>query len=358
MLETIKSFLCIKLIFLNLSNEKKLKIIKENKKLKKMLNVNLLDYKLVSCRYLIIYNNGYGKEYNSYNNQLIFEGEYFDRQRNGYGKEYNKINGKLLFEGKYINGKGKEYYTNGPLKFEGIYFFGRRYNGRGYGDDGSVLYELVEGKGNMYDLEYIINYSYSGQYLNGEGAEYFKNNKIKFKGIFFNGLKWTGYGYNSIGQIIYALNNGNGKVKELDCFGNLIFVGQYKYGKRNGVGKEFRNNFVKFEGEYLNGERKGKGKEYKDKSREILFEGIYLYDNRIKGKEYHKIGKLDFEGEYLFNKKWNGKGYDENGNIIYELKHGNGKVKEYDDNDRLIFEGQYIEGKRFGKWKKYNNNKL
>ena len=86
------------------------------------INVNLLDYKLVSCRYLIIYNNGYGKEYNSYNNQLIFEGEYFDRQRNGYGKEYNKINGKLLFEGKYINGKGKEYYTNGPLKFEGIYF--------------------------------------------------------------------------------------------------------------------------------------------------------------------------------------------------------------------------------------------
>ena len=167
------------------------------------INVNLLDYKLVSCRYLIIYNNGYGKEYNSYNNQLIFEGEYFDRQRNGYGKEYNKINGKLLFEGKYINGKrngkGKEYYTNDHLKFEGIYFFGRRYNGRGYGDDGSVLYELVEGKGNMYDLEYIINYSYSGQYLNGEGAEYFKNNKIKFKGIFFNGLKWTGYGYNSIG---------------------------------------------------------------------------------------------------------------------------------------------------------------
>ena len=51
----------------------------------------------------------------------------------------------------------------------------------------------------MYDLEYIINNSYSGQYLNGEGAEYFKNNKIKFKGIFFNGLKWTGYEYNSIG---------------------------------------------------------------------------------------------------------------------------------------------------------------
>ena len=52
-----------------------------------MLNVNLLDYKLVSCRYLIIYNNGYGKEYNSYNNQLIFEentliGKEMDMEKN------------------------------------------------------------------------------------------------------------------------------------------------------------------------------------------------------------------------------------------------------------------------------------
>ena len=28
--------------------------------------------------------------------------------------------------------------------------------------------------------------------------------------------------------------------------------------------------------------------------------------------------------------------------IIYELKHGNGKVKEYDYNRRLIFEGEYL----------------
>ena len=49
-----------------------------------------------------------------------------------------------------------------------------------------------------------------------------------------------------------------------------------------------------------------------------MFEGEYLYDWKIKGKEYIK-GKLEYEGEYFFNKKWNGKGYDENGNIIYEL---------------------------------------
>ena len=56
------------------------------------------------------------------------------------------------------------------------------------------------------------------------------------------------------------------------------------------------------------------GKEYNYK--EMIFEGQYLYDSRIRGKFYHN-NKLEFEGEYLFNKKWNGKGYDENGKIIY-----------------------------------------
>ena len=68
---------------------------------------------------------------------------------------------------------------------------------------------------------------------------------------------------------------------------------------------------MKFEGEYLNGKRNGKGKEY----------DIY--------------GKLEYEGEYLYERKWKGKGYDENNNIIYELKNGNGKVKEYDLDDEL-----------------------
>ena len=35
--------------------------------------------------------------------------------------------------------------------------------------------------------------------------------------------------------------------------------------------------------------------------------------------------------DYLFNKKYNGKGYDKKGNILYELKNGNGKIKEYEN---------------------------
>ena len=48
-----------------------------------------------------------------------------------------------------------------------------------------------------------------------------------------------------------------------------------------------------------------------------------------KGKECFD-GKLKFEGEYLRGKRWNGKGYDQSNNVIYELKNGNGHVKEYD----------------------------
>ena len=54
--------------------------------------------------------------------------------------------------------------------------------------------------------------------------------------------------------IIKKINiSGNGKGKEYDKYGYLIFEGEYLYGDRNGKGKEYwNNNTLKFEGEYLN----------------------------------------------------------------------------------------------------------
>ena len=62
---------------------------------------------------------------------------------------------------------------------------------------------------------------------------------------------------------------------------------------------------------------------------------------------------MEYEGKYLFDKKFDGKGFDENGKVIYELKNGNGKVKEY-KNGNLIFEGEYLNGKRNGKGKEFD----
>ena len=63
-------------------------------------------------------------------------------ERNGKVKEYWE-NGDLKFEGEYLNskrhGKGKEYYNNGKLKFEGEYYNGRRWNGIGYDNKGKKI---------------------------------------------------------------------------------------------------------------------------------------------------------------------------------------------------------------------------
>ena len=76
-----------------------------------------------------------------------------------------------------------------------------------------------------------------------------------------------------------------------------------------------------------------------------------------KGKEYHYDDTLKFEGEYKNDVKLNGKGFDSNNNIVYELKHGKGFIKEYDNYcSELKFEGEYLNGKRHGKGKEYDRN--
>ena len=103
----------------------------------------------------------------------------------------------------------------------------------------------------------------------------------------------------------------------------------------------------------MNNKKNGKGKEYNGNN-ELKFEGIYLYNFKLRGKEYIEE-KLEYERDYMYNIKWNGRGYDENGDIIYEIINENGKVKEYDYIDNLIFDGEYLNGKRCGIGREYNS---
>ena len=70
--------------------------------------------------------------------------------------------------------------------------------------------------------------------------------------------------------------------------------------------------------------------------------------------------KLDFEGQYLKGKKWNGKGFNINNEKVYEIKNGNGLVKEYNNEGKIIFVGEYLNGEKNGKGKEYSeyDNKL
>ena len=55
---------------------------------------------------------------------------------------------------------------------------------------------------------------------------------------------------------------------------------------------------------------------------------------------------------------WNGKKYNKNTNVEFEIKNGNGIIQEYDYDGNIIFEGEYLNGKRNGKGKEFENDKL
>ena len=134
MLKSIKSIYIIKILFIYVNEKLKLKIVKYNKILQNNININLINYKFFTGKYIIYESNRIGKEYDGYDDTLKFEGEYINGERNGKGKEYLDID-KLFFEGEYLNGKrnakGKRYYLyNGELRFEGEYLNGER-NGKG-----------------------------------------------------------------------------------------------------------------------------------------------------------------------------------------------------------------------------------
>ena len=121
----IKSSYFIIKLFSHLSEEAKLKIVKYNKNYQCLLNINL-NYKLFIGRYIEYESNGKTKEYDSYEDHLVYEGEYLNGKRNGKGKEYDKYGtGVILFEGNYLNGKrngeGNQFFDTEHLKFKGEY---------------------------------------------------------------------------------------------------------------------------------------------------------------------------------------------------------------------------------------------
>ena len=103
MLKNSKSIYFIKRLFTFVDEKNKLDIIKYNKNMQNILDISLINYKFFSDRYIIFEKNGKGKEYDKFNDTLVFEGEYLNGKRNGKGKEYY-FDGNLIFEGEYLNG--------------------------------------------------------------------------------------------------------------------------------------------------------------------------------------------------------------------------------------------------------------
>ena len=395
-LRDIKSSHIINKIFSYVNENRKLNIIKYNKSFQNILLINIEYYKKISGKYKINGINGNGEEYGLITDKIIFKGEYKNGKRNGKGKEFNDF-GHIIFEGEYLDGK----------KWNGN-FISKKYNHkklnkrcRSHDDDNNyienILSKLENGKGiiKLYDDNRLL---FEGEYLNGEkngkGKEYFHygiferelgyfiyNHCITFEGEYLNDKKWNGKAYDEKGKEIYEIKNGKGNIKEYNRYGDLSLECEIVNGEKNGKCKEYINNTLEFEGKYFNG-KKWNGKEYDNKH--IIYEGDYLNGRRWNGKykEYNNDNLL-FEGEIFNGKKWNGKGYDNKGNIIYEIKNGNGKIKEfyddshiskyliiyekeylneetnkkgkiYDKYNRLIYEGELLNDKKNGKGKEYD----
>ena len=112
MLKKLNTQYFLKLVFSFMDERKMLKVVKYNKALQKIVDRNLINYRIYSNKYIIYESDIKVKEYtNSYSNLLLYEGEYLNGERNGKGKEYD-FKGNLKFEGEYLNGKrngkGKE----------------------------------------------------------------------------------------------------------------------------------------------------------------------------------------------------------------------------------------------------------
>ena len=233
-----------------------------------------------------------GKGYFIYNNKQI----YLIKNGKCFFQEYF-TNGDLKFECEFINGekngKGKEYYFDNQLKFEGEYLCGKKHGiGTKFNDSGEVIF-----KG-----EYLYD-------LKKKGREYI-NGRLEYEGDYFLDKKWNGKGYDIDGNIIYEIINGNGEVKEYDNYnGILIFEGRYLNGKRSGKGKEyFCNGKIKYEGEYLNGKKHGNGLEYEKLNGRLLYAGEYENEKKNgAGVEYYYNKKVKYEGNYLNGEK-HGKG--------------------------------------------------
>ena len=125
-------------------------------------------------------------------------------------KEKNNYKGKLKYEGEFLNGKinwkGKEYCGNSELKFEDEYLNGDKHEkGKEYNVYGYLIFEG----------EYLYDFRLKGKL--------FKNGKFEYESEYLNNKKWNGKGFDENGNIIYELINGNGNEngKEYDDFSAL-----------------------------------------------------------------------------------------------------------------------------------------
>ena len=200
----------------NLYKKLKNKFNKEKEKIKNMKRLKEIIYDTYN-----IYNYNY---YNSININHILDNYY-----------NNNICIKKLL--KVHNGKGKEYYKNGNIKYDGD-FVNNKYEG-----NGKYIYE----NGDYYIGPFINGLKH------GKGIIYYKNGNIMYDGDFVNDKRegegkyiWKDGQY-YIGPWLNDLKHGKGTIYYKND--NIKYDGDFVNNKREGYGKYIYEN-----GQYYNGQ--------------------------------------------------------------------------------------------------------
>ena len=292
---------------------------------------------------------------------------FVDGIANGPCKLYDE-EGVIFFEGYFVNGyregKGKEYNDEGKVVFDGFFKEGKRMN----------IVELKEMKGywkEMNERNEVISICKKDEEGNNEGICYFYSN-----GIIDRISEWKN------GKEI----SDSGYCRIYDEPNHVFFEGHFEDGKREGKGKEIDlNGKVVFDGFYKHGnklnivpfkEKRGYWKVLNDSNEVISIcekneknenDGIcYFYVNGTidkmsewkNGKELNVLKR--FEGKKMIEfvngvKRYEGEYRDSIENDY--CREGNGK--EYDtDGKSLIYYGHYWNGRRQGKGKAYKNRRI
>ena len=314
-----------------------------------------------------------GIEYNQ-QNQFIFDGIYQNGIRwNGKLKLYTK-DFKLIYDGEIRKGKkwnGISGKTDKGLGFEGIIKNGKKWNGNGIETirNGNKLFEWEILEDEKYKKIFDRLYGSKenkiiGRFNNGIGnniKQFNSNHDLLSESEYYNGIRVNSKEYNKFGEIIFEGEYKNGKRYNgiyVTKYDNNIYSYYFSNGKVINKYIELDKEII-YEGEYKNNLKQGKGKEY-NKQGKILFIGEFMNGNRYKGKEFNENGKLIFNGQYKKGIPYNGIKREFIGNLLIfdgEIKNGlKLKGKEYDQNMKLIFEGEYKNGQKFKGKEKYTSN--
>ena len=341
--------------------------------------------------------HGEGTRYYKDRETIAYEGSYKYGRWDGYGKRF-AADGRLIYEGYFYNdlyhGRGTLYGDNGEY-YEGEWVDGLK--------DGPGTYVKQDGE------KYMGNWK-KGKY-HGKGELHNKEGTLIFKGTHKYGIR--------VGEC-YFLDEYNGEVfdgnhidgilhgqaKYVDSHGNS-YEGSWNMGTREGYGKSVNRDGSKYVGQWKSDEKNGDGEDI-DKDGYNLkgtFVNGYLenygilyypnkaiaYEGEFKKSKFHGLGEI-FRGDGILvysgtfkNGKYDGYGncYMANNGYYYGywkngLRHtGNSELitveeeeeegEEEDDGDKFktgefrdehgwVYSGEWVNDKRHGKGKLYDQH--